>query len=332
MRRRGLLRAALLLVGLAVVVRPAAGGGVYEVAARAPQRQAIGGVPLLTLPPQPRVLLFSPHPDDETLAAGGLLHRLASHHVPVRVVFVTNGDGYPDAVREALHTPKPTDEDYVAFGELRQREALAAAAHLGLSKSAVQFLGFPDGGLATLWREHWSRSRPFTSPFTKEESPPYPDTVNPDVDYDGQDLTSVMARVLREFQPTVVIIPHPYDFHLDHAHTSYFAIETIDVLQRRHVISPNLMVLTYMVHDLVWPPTPRNDQDPMPPPPAKRIPDTGWWAIALTNEEFAAKSAALKEYHTQLDVMEDFLRKFLHRSEVFGRVKSQVLARIAAQH
>lgn len=328
MRRRPprrLVRPGVVLLAVVELASRVHGGAVHKV-------PTVGGVPLLALPATARVLLFSPHPDDETLAAGGLIRHLAARHVPVRVVFVTSGDGYPDAVREGLHTPKPTDSDYVAFGELRQREALAAAGHLGLARSDVQFLGFPDGGLADLWREHWSRSRPFTSPYTKEESPPYPDTVNPDVDYDGQDLTSVMARVLRDFRPTVVIVPHPYDFHLDHAHTSYFAIEAIDVLQSRHVLPAKLVILTYLVHEQVWPPAPRNPPDPMPPPAAKRIPDTRWSALALTADELTAKTAAVGEYKSQLDVMGDFLRKFLHRSEIFGRVKSEVLARIAAQH
>src|SRR5207247_6384648 len=49
----------------------------------------------LTLPAHPRVLVFAPHPDDESLAAGGLITRLVHAGDAVRVVFVTNGDGYP---------------------------------------------------------------------------------------------------------------------------------------------------------------------------------------------------------------------------------------------
>src|SRR5262249_20266618 len=50
-----------------------------------------------------RVVVFAPHPDDETIAVGGLLHRLATAHAAVQVVFVTNGDGYPDAVSRSIH-------------------------------------------------------------------------------------------------------------------------------------------------------------------------------------------------------------------------------------
>jgi hypothetical protein len=46
-----------------------------------------------------RLMLVAPHPDDETLAAGGLIQRVLAHRGQVRVVFVTNGDGYVDGVR-----------------------------------------------------------------------------------------------------------------------------------------------------------------------------------------------------------------------------------------
>jgi LmbE family N-acetylglucosaminyl deacetylase len=274
------------------------------------------------------VLVFAPHPDDETIAAGGLLARLTRSGTPVRVVFVTSGDGYPRAVREELRARRPTDTDYTAMGELRKREATAAAARLGLRPGDLVFLGFPDGGLARLWNEHWSRSHPYTSPYTKEDSPPTPEGV----EYDGQDLTSIIADVLRRFRPTVVVIPHPYDDHLDHAHTSYFVIEAVDSLQGRHVLPDDLVVLTYLVHDGGWPPPGGNGRGALPPPPPAKIPDTLWSTLDLAPPELAAKQAALAEYRTQLAVLGDFLHSFCRRNELFGRVKSSLLSRIAAVH
>jgi len=287
-------------------------------------------VPTLTLPPHPRVLFFAPHPDDEALAAGGLLYRLARAGDAVRVVFMTNGDGFPWAAQEDFHLKKPTDVDYLALGELRQREAFAAAQRLGLAKRHVSFLGFPDGGLAELWRAHWSRTHPYTSPYTKEDSPPYPGTVDPDVDYDGQDLTSVIARLLRDFRPTVVIMPHPYDTHLDHAHTSYFVTEAVEALQARHVLPKDLVILTYLVHDPFWPPAP--SPDPLPPPSPSRVPDTAWAEVKLTPAELAVKEEALARYRSQVEVLADLFHRFERENELFGRVKSEVLAKIAAIH
>src|SRR5262249_6702771 len=50
----------------------------------------------LQIPPHTRLMVFAPHPDDETLAAGGLIQHVVAKQGTVRVVFLTNGDGYPD--------------------------------------------------------------------------------------------------------------------------------------------------------------------------------------------------------------------------------------------
>src|SRR5437016_2537543 len=90
-----------------------------------PARPASSVAPL-ALPAHARVVVFAPHPDDETVGVGGLLFRLAHGHTPLRVVFVTNGDGYRRALEQDFAVERPTDADYVALGELRRREALAA--------------------------------------------------------------------------------------------------------------------------------------------------------------------------------------------------------------
>ena len=41
-----------------------------------------------------RLLVVAPHPDDETLGAGGLIQRVLAHGGTVRVMLVTAGDGY----------------------------------------------------------------------------------------------------------------------------------------------------------------------------------------------------------------------------------------------
>jgi len=131
------------LVGLAVMVAVALGaslarriGPSHDAAAAAaapagsrPARSPAVRTSPLALPARPRVIVFSPHPDDETIGVGGLLARLARAQVPLRVVFMTNGDGYPRAVETDLDVKRPTDADYIAFGELRQREARNAVAH-----------------------------------------------------------------------------------------------------------------------------------------------------------------------------------------------------------
>ena len=316
--------AALMLRELAPPRRAAASAAAPRSAAPV-ARRPVATKPL-ALPARPRVVVFAPHPDDETVGVGGLLYRLVHAGAAVRVVFVTNGDGYPHAVQEDFGVKHPTDADYVAFGELRQREALAALGHLGVKRRAVRFLGFPDGGLAELWRTHWLPSHPYTSPYTKENSPPDGETVV----YDGEDLTSVIRRVLREFRPSVVVIPHPYDVHLDHAHASYFVTEALSDLQTSGALPPHLMVLTYLVHYPSWP-APRGPTfDRILP--IGDLPDTAWTETELTPEELDAKRAALDEYRSQLGVMNGFLREFLCRNELFATVDARIFERIASVH
>jgi LmbE family N-acetylglucosaminyl deacetylase len=322
----GLTATAVAALVAAIWLRPVPAHGVASARpAPAARPSPAPTVAPLALPANARVLVFSPHPDDETLGVGGLLARLAHARVPLRIVFMTNGDGYRNAVQRDFDLTQPTDADYVALGEVRQREALRAVAKLGVKRSQVRFLGFPDGGLAELWRNHWLPSYPYTSPYTKESSPPDSDGIG----YAGQDLTRVIARVLRDFRPTVVIMPHPYDVHLDHAHTSYFVTEALDEAAASRVLA-RPRVLTYLVHHPSWPwgEPPAFDRFV----PIAGLPDTAWTETELAPAELAAKRAALAEYRSQLEVMQGFLLGFLRRNELFATVDGRVLERIAALH
>jgi LmbE family N-acetylglucosaminyl deacetylase len=284
----------------------------------------------LTLPPHARVLVFAPHPDDETVALGGFLARLSRQHTPLRVVFVTNGDGYTEAVKEDLDVARPTEADYRRFGRLRQREATNALAHLGVSRRDARFLGFPDGGIAELWQSHWLRSTPYVSPYTKDDEPPYPDCVNPDLHYVGQNLTQAMVGLMRDFAPTVVVMPHPYDSHPDHSHTSFFVTEAMSELIASGGLPPKVTVLTYLVHYASWPATRPPAFDQLVP--LREIQDTAWVETQLAPVELSAKRNALAEYRTQLSVMGGFLRTFVVRNELFQTVDPGLLARIASIH
>ena len=81
------------------------------------------------------VVVVSPHPDDETLALGGLLHDLVRGGWGVRLVSVTDGEAaYPNAARLA---------------SIRQTELASALSYLGVEQAVtVCRLGFPDGAVA----------------------------------------------------------------------------------------------------------------------------------------------------------------------------------------
>src|SRR5438094_5533046 len=107
-----------------------------------------------------RLLVVAPHPDDETLAAGGLIQRVLMRGGAVRVVLVTAGDGYIEAVSHETGRPRPRPAEYLAYGERRLREARLALHELGGDViRAEHLLGFPDGGLEPLLRAHWQHTR-----------------------------------------------------------------------------------------------------------------------------------------------------------------------------
>lgn len=82
-------------------------------------------------------IVFSPHPDDETLGCGGTVISKRQRGAVVDMVFMTDGSG--------SHPGLISAED---LGRQRRREGMAATASLGVEAQHVTWLGFPDGGLA----------------------------------------------------------------------------------------------------------------------------------------------------------------------------------------
>jgi len=75
-----------------------------------------------------KVLVFSPHPDDETIAVGGYIARAIEGGALVKIVLITNGN------RHGLEKRR-----YREFGQ--------ATALLGVPQDALVFLNYPDGRL-----------------------------------------------------------------------------------------------------------------------------------------------------------------------------------------
>lgn len=83
-----------------------------------------------------RLVVVTPHPDDEVLGAGGLIQRALEEGVLVEVVAVTDGESsHPHSdVAATLDLPA-----------MRARETETALRRLGWEKPAVTRLGLPDG-------------------------------------------------------------------------------------------------------------------------------------------------------------------------------------------
>jgi len=83
-----------------------------------------------------RVLVFSPHPDDETIGCGGSLALHTGAGDPVKVIFLTNG-------ARGDFSGKTNREEYI---DLRRKEAVRASQVLGIRD--VAFWEYEDRNLA----------------------------------------------------------------------------------------------------------------------------------------------------------------------------------------
>lgn len=163
--------------------------------------------------PFARTLVFAPHPDDESIGAGALIADIVQRGGSVRVVFMTNGDNNPWPQRFAKRRLRIHANDQRKWGRLRRAEARHALSILGLSPQSATFLGLPDDGLAALDRDM---------------------------------VANRIAAALREFRPTLLIIPSIDDFHPDHRATHRAILRAVSRLDRR----PQ-MILSYIVHGRV---------------------------------------------------------------------------------
>ncbi|WP_460362096.1 PIG-L family deacetylase [Thermus antranikianii] len=94
-----------------------------------------------------RLLVLAPHPDDETLAAGGLIQKVQASGGQVFIAWMTLGDGFQWDAALLDRTLRPRPEDLRKLAERRLGEAKAAARTLGVPENHLFFLGYPDRGL-----------------------------------------------------------------------------------------------------------------------------------------------------------------------------------------
>jgi LmbE family N-acetylglucosaminyl deacetylase len=155
-----------------------------------------------------RTLVIAPHPDDESIATGGLMQRALAAGGEVRVVFVTDGDNNPWPLRYLKKKLLISDTDRAEWGALRREEAHRGLAVLGVLPSAAMFLGYPDRMMMRMVRAGDLRAR------------------------------DALAAVIDEFAPSLLVLPSAFDLHADHRAISWLA----------HSVASGRNVVTYVIH------------------------------------------------------------------------------------
>ena len=268
---------------------------------------------------QSPVIVFAPHPDDETLGAGGLMAQAVASGADVHVVLMTSGDGFREDAARYYLSFDISPEEYIHMGYERQTEAVEALGHLGVSRDHVHFLGFPDGGLARLWLEAWSGT-PWVSETTRVGQVPYiTDVVEPSAPYVGARLLQLLIRLLTQIRPRLVVMPTTFDQHPDHWMTNVFATAAVREWETQAGLAEPLERWGYLVHWNAWPlPVAYRPHLPTEPPENLRQP-TGlkWVELSVDTRQAEQKRQALMAYESQVELIKPFMLAFVRRSEIF---------------
>ncbi|MBZ9712038.1 PIG-L deacetylase family protein [Deinococcus multiflagellatus] len=266
------------------------------------------------LPPAPgfasgrRVLLVSPHPDDESLCCAGQLQEAQRAGAQVYVVWLTSGDGFELDAAALGRTARPHGGATERLGARRMAEARAAARVLGVPAAHLTFLGYPDGALLRLYRA--PQAQVVRSPHTGATRVPYAGTLHPGAAYTGANLRRDLAEVFDRVRPDVVLLPSSKDAHRDHRATSLLVQ---DLLQAR---GQTARARYWVVHGgLEWPlPKGLHPQVPLLLPP--RGHSLTWTRADLSRDETARKAQAIAAHRSQMAVMPRFLQAFVRTNEL----------------
>lgn len=163
------------------------------------------------LPQQKRVLVFSPHPDDDVISMGGILRKLWENQNAITVAYMTSGNiavfdhdvrrsldfveraatalgldaagvrATREAIEQGLARKSPGEADTTTVQEvkrmIRESEAVSALESLGIPRSAARFLNLP------FYRTGEVRKRPI-----------------------GEDDVAIVRGALQEVQPDLVFV------------------------------------------------------------------------------------------------------------------------------
>ncbi|WP_425147569.1 PIG-L deacetylase family protein [Deinococcus sp.] len=257
-----------------------------------------------------RVLIVSPHPDDETLCCGGLIQQARAAGAEVYVTWLTSGDGFEFDAALLGRQLRPGQQAFRSLALRRMDEARAAAAVLGVAPSHLSFLGYPDGGLFRLFLENYATA--YTSPTSGLNRVGYDGTLNPGSAYTGLNLERDLASVVDGVHPDLMLVPAPQDAHADHRTASYLALR---LMAERGQTS---RLRYWVVHGgLEWPlPKGLHRGDPLTLP--ARAMNLAWTRADLTPAQVLQKGKALAEYRTQMAVLGRFLVAFERKNELLS--------------
>jgi len=260
-----------------------------------------------------RILIIAPHIDDEIISSGGLIQEALSRKAKIKIVYLTNGDNNYLSVININKNLQENPNNFINLGQKRMKEAKEATKVLGLTMDDLIFLGYPDNGLKNLLRENFLTA--YTHKAFKLNYNPYTGTYKEQQLYKGINLFNDLKEIIMDYQPTIIILPHPRDANPDHSAGYYFTLSALEETE----IRPHLFA--YLVHYKNFPLEKGLHLDKFLYPPNKLFSKEGWLSFNLTETQIHKKLEALSKNQTQLYYSPSggkfLLESFVRKNEIF---------------
>jgi LmbE family N-acetylglucosaminyl deacetylase len=281
---------------------------------------------------QADILVFAPHPDDESLGCAWTILEAVRTGKRVHVVLFTNGDGFPIAAAALLKKAPEAlvARDYLELGRIRQQEVLTAIATLGLSPADVTFLGYPDARLDRIYQATDDSS--ITQPFSQNNqtygllAQDYHTRVHgTPAPYRRQAVLDDVAELIRALQPNQIYVTDDADTHADHQAAFWF------VRDAANAVGWQGELYTYLIHsgdlsDWPWP-----NQLTLDAPfethlvKGKQVPSGVAWPpptrLPMTHDQALAKLKVIRVYTATMELPEEkaYIEAFVKSEEIFWR-------------
>ncbi len=274
-----------------------------------------------------RVLVLAPHPDDETIATGGVLQQALKAGAATRVCLFTNGENNEFAfiVYERRLVLKP--KEFLRLGEVRRQESVDAMRVLGVRPEDIISLGYPDYGTMEIFLKYWGETKPFRSMLSRVNKVPYQEAVSPGAAYVGENILKDLEQVIAAFKPTKIFVSHPADVNRDHrALYLFMQVALWDLATQMGIAPPE--VFPYIIHVAGWPLLRGYHPElQLSIPPGFDKKGIRWIEQPLDTSEIGKKFDAILEYPSQIKYAPRYLVTFARRNEIFGNFPAIVLPR-----
>ncbi len=265
-----------------------------------------------------RILILAPHPDDEAIAAGGVIQKSLVAGAKVKVAYLTNGDANQLSFiifeKKLVAFPK----QFVYSGELRRKESIAGMKALGLNENDLTYLGYPDFGTLNILYKCWGNTSAYDSPITHNSKVPYQECLSPGAPYKGESIINDLNSVISDFKPTRIFVSSPIDLNKDHRALYLFTQVVLWDLRDKLEIKPELF--TYLVHSYSFPnPKGYRPLQELLPPQGIIGDEITWSKLELNFNEVLKKYNTIQSYKSQIKYKPSFLVSFARSDELFGQ-------------